>query len=70
MTNYQAELEEHFEIGRDLEAYGSLEELLDKCAYYLAHEEERARIAQNGYQKVKNGHGYRDRVMEMLRLGV
>ena len=41
MTNYQAELPELFEIGVDLEAYGSMEELVDKCAYYLSHEEER-----------------------------
>ena len=67
MTNYQEELTEHFEIGVDLEAYGSLEELVDKCAYYLEHEEQRAQIARNGYLKVKEKHGYKVRVMEMLR---
>lgn len=70
MTNYQEELSDFFEIGRDLEAYGSMEELMDKCAYYLEHEEERAQIARNGYRKVKEGHGYQERVREMLRLGV
>lgn len=67
MTNYQEELTEHFEIGVDLEAYGGLEELVDKCAYYLSHEEQRAQIARNGYLKVKEKHGYQARVMEMLR---
>lgn len=67
MTNYQEELTDHFEIGVDLEAYGSLEELVDKCAYYLAHEEQRVQIARNGYCKVKEQHSYRVRVMEMLR---
>lgn len=70
MTNYQEEISDFFEIGRDLEAYGSMEELVDKCDYYLEHEEERARIAWNGYRKVKEGHGYRERVMEMLKMGV
>ena len=51
MTNYQTELTEHFEIGVDLEAYASMEELVDKCAYYLKHEDERKQIAQNGYRK-------------------
>lgn len=66
MTNYQAEIPEYFEIGTDLECYGSMEELIDKCAYYLEHEDVRAQIARNGYEKVKAGHGYRERVVEML----
>lgn len=67
MTNYQAEIPEYFEIGTDLECYASLEELLDKCEYYLNHEELRAQIARNGYEKVKAGHGYRERMKEMLK---
>lgn len=70
MTNYQPELAEYFEIGTDLEAYASLEELVDKCAYYLAHDKERQEIAANGYRKVKAEHTYQKRLMEMLRLAV
>lgn len=66
MTNYQPELTEHFEIGVDLEAYTSLEDLVDKCAYYLSHETERKQIAINGYQKVKKYHTYQNRITEML----
>ncbi|MBQ9991760.1 MAG: glycosyltransferase [Lachnospiraceae bacterium] len=67
MTNYQQELTEHFEIGVDLEAYGSMEELVDKCAYYLQHEDERIRIAKNGYEKVKQYHTYTHRMVEIIR---
>lgn len=66
VTNYQEELVDLFEIGVDLEAYGSMEELIDKCAYYLSHEEERARIAMNGYEKVKQFDTYDVRIREML----
>lgn len=66
MTNYQAELPEYFEIGVDLEAYGSMEELADKCAYYLEHEEERQTIARNGYEKVRTRHTYLHRMKSML----
>lgn len=66
MTNYQAELPEYFEIGVDLEAYSSLDELVDKCAYYLAHEEERKQIALNGYRKVCEQHTYPHRMKTML----
>ncbi len=66
MTNYQAELQEYFEIGVDLEAYSSLDELADKCAYYLSHEEERKQIALNGYRKVCEHHTYPHRIKAML----
>ena len=67
MTNYQAELPEYFEIGVDIEAYSSMEELVDKCDYYLKHEDERIRIAQNGYRKVCESHTYSHRIAEMLK---
>lgn len=70
MTNYQVEIPELFEIGVDLEAYGSLEELVDKCSYYLTHEEERRQIALNGYRKVKEYHGYLNRMVEMVKAAV
>lgn len=66
MTNFQAELPEYFEIGVDLEAYSSMEELADKCAYYLSHEEERKQIALNGYRKVCGQHTYAHRMKAML----
>ena len=61
LTNYQPELEDYFEIGKDLEVYHNTEELVEKVDYYLKHEEQRVRIAMNGYQKVKNCHTYYNR---------
>ena len=66
MTNYQPELTEHFEIGVDVEAYASMEELVDKCAYYLEHEDVRKQIALNGYQKVAHNHTYIHRLKKMI----
>lgn len=66
LTNYQPELEEFFEIGKDLECYMSKEDLVSKIRYYLEHDEERARIAQNGYEKVKEHHTYEKRVQEIM----
>lgn len=67
MTNYQSELPEYFEIGVDLEAYSSMEELTDKCSYYLTHEDERRQIAKNGYEKVCSLHTYPHRIREMIQ---
>lgn len=68
MSNYQPELAEYFEDGRDLAMYGSAEELVDKTAYYLAHEEERRQIAEAGFRKVQELFSYEVRVAQMLDL--
>lgn len=68
LTNYQAEIPDYFEIGRDLETYESLEELEEKVHYYLSHEEERVEIAINGYEKVANYHTYEMRLAQMIKV--
>lgn len=68
MTNYQSELADYFDIGTDIECYSSLEELIDKCAYYLTHDEIRKEIALQGYQKVKACHTLEQRISEMIKL--
>lgn len=68
ITNYQAEIPNLFEIGTDLEVYTSPEELMDKCRYYLEHDDERKQIAQNGYNKVRSQHCVIHRIKEMLAM--
>ena len=68
ITNYQAELPEHFNIGEDLEAYTSLDDLIGKCEYYLSHDKERREIAHNGFEKVKKYHTYDIRLTQMLEI--
>lgn len=68
ITNYQAELPEHFNIGEDLEAYTSLDDLMGKCEYYLSHDKERKEIAHNGFEKVKKYHTYDIRLTQMLEI--
>lgn len=68
ITNYQAELPEHFNIGEDLEAYTSLDDLMGKCEYYLSHDKERREIAHNGFEKVKKYHTYDIRLTQILEI--
>lgn len=66
LTNFQSEIPEYFEVGKDLEAFASEEELVEKIRYYLAHNEEREEIARNGYQKAKEQYSLETRVRQML----
>ncbi len=66
LTNYQEELEDYFVIGKDLEVYHDLDELQEKVGYYLKHDNQRIRIAMNGYQKVRKGHDYDVRLKYIL----
>ena len=68
ISNYQAEIPEYFEIGKDLEVYESVEDLINKVNYYLHHEVERIEIAVNGYEKTAKYHTYEVRLAEMLRV--
>lgn len=67
LTNYQAEIPEYFEIGKDLETYESMDELEEKIQYYLTHEEERMEIAIHGYEKTARHHTYEIRLSQMLK---
>lgn len=68
ITNFQSELPDYFEIGKDLVTYESPQDLLDKCSYYLKHEDERIEIANNGYEKVKQFHTWDIRWVQLLQL--
>ena len=65
-TNYQTEIPEYFEIGKEIETFSSQEELIDKISFYLVHDEERKKIAENGYELAKREYSLDVRIEEML----
>lgn len=68
LTNYQEEIEDLFTIGKDIEVFHNIDELRDKCNYYLAHENERLRIAMNGYIKVRDSFSYEHQLKEIISI--
>ena len=66
LTNYQEELSDLFEIGKEIEVYHDLNELIEKCHYYLTHEKERLTIAINGYKKVRDSFSYPHQLQRIL----
>jgi hypothetical protein len=45
---------EGFEAGKNYAAYSSFDDLIEKIEYYLANEEERQTVAQNGHDMVRD----------------
>lgn len=68
LSNFQSDFLEHFVPDEDFVYFESKEDLLKKCRYYLEHEEERIRIAGNGYAKAKEFHSYEKRINEILTI--
>lgn len=48
MSNWQKELADNFTDGSEIVMYQSIDELVEKCGYYLSHEDERRQIASKG----------------------
>lgn len=61
LTDMADDLEQYFEIGKELVAYDSLEELIEKARFYAEHDEERERIAAAAYDRVMREHTWHHR---------
>jgi len=66
MVEYMQELEEFFEIGKEIVCYHDEDDLADKIRYFLAHEKEREEIRQAGYQRALNKHTWHKRFEEVF----
>ena len=66
LSNWQPELAEYFEDGKDCIMYESMEDALAKADFYLQHEDLRKQIAVNGYQKVKENFSYPQRIRTLF----
>ncbi|MBE5963205.1 MAG: hypothetical protein E7256_17795 [Lachnospiraceae bacterium] len=66
LSNYQADFLKHFEIGKEMVCYGSVEEMMEMAEFYVRNDEARAQIAQNGYKKVSEQYTYSAVLKNML----
>lgn len=62
LTNYQADMEELFDMNYDLICYHNFDEMCDKVDYYLHHESERKKISLSGYLTIETRHTYEHRL--------
>ena len=58
LTNYQAEMSEYFENGSELVWFESAGDMLEKAEYFLGHDDEREKIALNGFDAAERMFSY------------
>ena len=68
LINYTPGLEKLFDIGKELVIYESIEDLDSKVKYYLENEDERNKISETGYQRVKKYHTYFERAKKLINI--
>ena len=68
ITDWREDLKDCFTIGKDLEIYNGLDDLLEKTDYYLKHDEKRIAIARHGLDTVRKKHTYNARLKEIFSL--
>jgi spore maturation protein CgeB len=61
MVEYMEELEEFFEIDKELVCYDSPQDLAKKIKYYLTHDDEREQIRKAGYERCLREHTWHQR---------
>jgi spore maturation protein CgeB len=61
LVEYQPELEEFFEVGKEIECYRDQEELLDKCRFYLRNDVARDKIRTAGRNRCLRDHTWKHR---------
>lgn len=68
LSTYTDDLATLFEPDKDAVFFKTPDELISKVDYYLAHDEERKKIAKNGYERVRHdGHEVKDRAEQIVR---
>ena len=61
-------LTDYFEDGKEIVIFKDTKDLIEKAKYYLGHENERAAIAEAGYQRSLREHTYEKRFNEMFKI--
>lgn len=59
---------DHFEDGKHLVLFKTIDEAVEKAKYYLAHDDERNAIAEAGYKEFMEKHTYMHRAKELLEV--
>lgn len=68
ITDWKENLQEMFELGKEVVAYRSPEECVELIRYYLEHDDKREAIAVAGQRRTLGEHTYYQRMQELVHL--
>jgi len=66
IVDYKEEIEEYYELGREIETFSSIEELKDMICFYLNNRQEATEIGLRARVKTLKHHTYEHRVQSIL----
>ena len=66
LTGRADDLERYYRPGLEVACFDTPEDLVEKTIYYLEHDDERARIAERGYERTLREHTYVHRFAEIF----
>lgn len=68
LTSFNADLAQHFVIGKEILCYRHLDEMVELMRYYLLHPDEAVAIAQRGYERAVREHRWLHRYQRICRV--
>jgi len=66
LNEHSPNLERYYELGRECVTFESLEDCAEKAIWYLAHEKERAKIAQSYRHRTVREHLWQNRYSQLF----
>ena len=68
LTDYRKQLEDLFEIDKEVICYRNIEEIQELVKKYLKDKKERNKIIKNAYNRVLKEHKYTDRALQIINI--
>jgi spore maturation protein CgeB len=68
ITDKKKNLNDLFEVEKEVVDYESAKDLRDKIYYYLKNDKERERIAEAGQKRTLSEHTYLERMRDLIRI--
>lgn len=66
LTGATEEIAEFYEVGKEIDTYHALEELVEKTKFYLARPAEAERLREAGYRRALRDHTWKNRFEELF----
>ena len=66
LTNYQPEIDELFENGKEIFCYHNFDEMREICKFFLTHEDARLNVLLAGYKRINEEYNYKEAVIKII----